>query len=98
MGAPLITSPPPLNLENDPMDPASAAAGSIGIPPISLSAGPSNAESLATGTSNGTGTTGDFVFKGSGRAGGGATLENVTPILALIGVGGAIWLIAKRLR
>lgn len=98
MGAPVITSPPPLVLETEPMDPASAAAGSIGIPPISLSAGPSAADSVATGTSDGSALTGDFVFKGEGRAGGGATLENVTPILALIGLGGAIWLIAKRLR
>lgn len=78
------------------MDPASAAAGSIGIPPLNLSQGPSMATSETTGTAAGTGTTGDFVFKGSGRGGDGLTTSNATPLLILVGLGGLAWLAVKR--
>lgn len=78
------------------MDPASAAAGSIGIPPLNLSQGPSTALAETQGNAAANGTTGDFVFKGSGRGGDGLNTENIFPLLLIAGLGGAAWLIYKR--
>lgn len=78
------------------MNPASGAAGSIGIPPLNLSQGPSTALAQSDGENSIGSHTGDFVFKGKGRAGEGLSLSNMTPLLALAGIGGAVWLIYKK--
>lgn len=80
------------------MNPAAGTAGSIGIPPLNLDQGPSTAIAESDGQNTIDATTGDFVFKGSGRGGDGLTTGNMTPLLVLAGIGGALWLIAKRLK
>lgn len=79
------------------MDPASTAAGSIGIPPLNLSQGPSTALAETEGQNTVNSYTGDFTFKGTGRGGDGLTFGDTMPLLAVLGLGGAVWLIAKRL-
>lgn len=82
------------------MDPASAAAGSIGIPPLNLSQGPATAMGHADGRVESqnrvTSGTGDFVFKGTGRQTPGIKFEDMSPLLLVAGLGGVAWLIAKR--
>lgn len=82
------------------MEPAAAAAGSIGIPPLNLSQGPSMATAQSDGSQTGTNSvhsgTGDFVFKGTGRQMPNPSFADVSPFLITLGLGGAAWLIAKR--
>lgn len=80
------------------MDPASLAAGSVGIPPLNLDQGPSMAMGESDGTNSITPNTGDFTFKGKGRGGAGLSFENIAPLLAIAALGGAAWLIVSRLK
>ncbi len=62
-----------------------AAAGGGGLPPLSLSAGPSNATANSGGGALGSGA---FNFKPKGN-----TLQSLLPLVALVGVA---WIITRK--
>lgn len=83
------------------MDPASAMAGSIGIPPLNLSQGPTTlltpSDGTQTSTNTGFASSGDFVFKGNQAGSAGASIAGLTPLLVIAGLGGVLWIAFNRL-
>ena len=82
------------------MGPAGDMAGSIGIPPLNLSQGPSTAlatsDGTQTGQNSGTATNGDFVFKGNSAGSLGATMTGLSPVLIIAALGVVGWIAINR--
>lgn len=78
--------------------PAPGPSAAIGIPPLSLSQGPSFSTAQSDGAldSNTAGhaTTGDFVFKGKGRAN--DPVSSISPVLTVAIMGVALWIAMRR--